>query len=155
MVCEVLPNIWMGNKADANNLPFLLSKGIKYIINVTKKFPHPEFKDFNYEKIRIPLNEIDPNNSARDNVDMFDYLPDVTEFVKKKNNNFKPVLIFCSDGRQRAPSVLVGYMMRYGKVTPEMAIKYIVSKSSTVFTEGIYYYTALKKFYVYLAKIKN
>jgi protein-tyrosine phosphatase len=155
MVCEVLPNIWLGNINDANNISFLVSKNIKCMINVTKKKKHPELKDYDYEKIRIPLNEIEINNSSKDNVDMFDYLPDVTEFIKKKNNNFKSVLIFCTDGGQRAPSVLVGYIMRYGKVTSELAIKYMVSKSIDIFKDGVYFYVALKKFHIYLQKNKS
>lgn len=152
MVCEVLPNIWLGNINDANNLQFLMNKNIRCMVNVTKKTKHPEIKDYDYEKIRIPLNDIEMNNSSKDNVDMYDYLPDVTEFIKKKNNNFKSVLIYCTDGQQRAPSILVGYIMRYGKVTSELAIKYMVSKSIGIFNDGVYFYVALKKFYKYLQK---
>jgi hypothetical protein len=36
--------------------------------------------------------------------------------------------------------------MKYGKVTADLSIKYLISKVPNVFSMGIYFYSALKKF---------
>ena len=77
---------------------------------------------------------------------MYDYLNDATEFMKKKNNNFESILVYCSDGEQRSATVICAYIMKYGKVTADLSIKYLISKVLNVFSMGIYFYSALKKF---------
>ena len=155
MVCEILPNIWIGNKKDASDINFLINKGIKCIINTTKTCPYPDFKNYVLEKIRIPLNEMDSNNNVKNNVDMYDYLLNLTEFIKDKNSNFKPILIFCTDGIQRTPTIIAAYIIRYGNVTIDFAIKSIKSKYINSFIDEIYFYIALQKFYIYINNIKN
>ena len=134
---EILPGIWLGDKDIAYNKNFLRKKDIGCVINVTKEIPHNP--DYDGEKIRIPVTER--------NMSIFDYLSDVTEFIKKKNNNFENVLIFSTKCEQRAPSVMVAYLTRYGKVTAELAIKYIVSKGTQFFDSGVIQYKSLVKFH--------
>ena len=144
MVCEIMPGIWLGNEGDMNNLRFLTSKNISCIINVTKDIQHN--KDYSGEKIRIPVDYPIRNSSTKINTVMFDYLNDVTEFIKKKNNGFDSVLVICADGEQSSATVICAYLVRYGKVTADLSIKYLVSKASNAFKEGVYFYWALKKF---------
>ena len=144
MICEVLPGIWLGNKDIATNINFLNKKNIKCVINISKEIEH--CKLYSGEKIRIPVDNPVKSRSAIINGMMYDYLNDATEFMKKKNNNFDPILVYCSDGEQRSATVICAYIMKYGKVTADLSIKYLISKVPNVFSMGIYFYSALKKF---------
>ena len=139
-----MPGIWLGNEGDMNNERFLSSKNISCIINVTRDIQHN--KNYAGEKIRIPVDYPVQNLSSKMNTVLYDYLSDVSEFIKKKNNSFNSVLVICDNGEQRSASVICAYLIRYGKVTADVSIKYLVSKASNAFSDGVYFYYALKKF---------
>ena len=148
MPIEIYPGLWLGNRKDSTNINFIKKKKINCIINITKTLEHSS--KVGIEKIRIPITEPDNKYYSKNNIDMYDYLSDVTEFIHKKIQNFENVLVHCYDGIQRAPTVVAAFIIRYGDVVPNKSIQYIKSKYMDVFGEKCYYYYALRKFYDYL-----
>ena len=57
------------------------------------------------------------------------------------------VLVFCENGNQKASTVIAAYIIKYGKISVEDAIKSVRSKNSTSFYPNIDYYSALQLVY--------
>ena len=139
-VCEIIPNLWLGDIRSAKNKHFFDENGINVIINCSKDIPFYS----NYgEKIRIAVND----DLKRDEIDkMYQYLPKVTDLIQDKLEKNNKILVHCYAGKQRSASVIVGYLMKYGNLSMKNAILAVQSKRLIAFTPGINFDNALKQF---------
>lgn len=115
---EILPGIWIGYGNDINNEKFILQKNINCIIstiNINK----------NIEVIHIP---IENNNKL-----FIEYIYDIVNFIYKKYINYKNILIYCKNGTQLSPSIVVCFLVKYCDIDIENAIKFIKTKSNKSF----------------------
>tara|TARA_B110000037_G_scaffold211660_1_gene263467 strand:- start:2235 stop:2648 length:414 start_codon:yes stop_codon:yes gene_type:complete len=118
---EILPGIWIGYGNDINNEKFILQKNINCIIstvNINK----------NIEVIHIP---IENNNKL-----FIEYIYDIVNFIYKKYINYKNILIYCKNGTQLSPSIVVCFLVKYCDIDIENAIKFIKTKSNKSFIDN-------------------
>lgn len=54
---EVLPNLYLGNARNSQELSYLKKNGIKYILNVTANVPNMFEKDETFKYMQIPIND--------------------------------------------------------------------------------------------------
>lgn len=135
---EIIPDLWLSNSQSSQNLNFFNKKFI--IINCSK--------DLNFlGKHKTYNKSISQNLEQYEILKMYNYLVKTTEFINKNLLNFKPVLIYCSDGKQKAPSIIAAYLMRYGKITYNKSINILKTKKNDIFLNGVEYQYALQKFY--------
>ncbi len=142
---EIIPDLWIGNHESIEDLIFLNENKFSLIINCTKDI---EFNKHytNCENIRLPIDDQPHRNLFQSNIDLYNKLDDVVEYIHEYLGQNKSVLIFCREGRQRSPTVVAGYIMKYGRVNSKQAIEYIRSKRSNTFEPKINFHMTLQKF---------
>jgi hypothetical protein len=135
MPSEILPGIWIGYGSDIFNKKFLINKKINSIISTIK------FKT-DLELIHLPLSEDDKLNNL-----FIDYINDIILYIHQKNINYKNILIYCKSGEQISPSVMVCYLIKYGKILPIEAIKIIKSKCNKAFIDNCVLIPSINTYY--------
>lgn len=148
MPIEIFPGLWIGSKKSSVNKKFINKKKIICIINVSKEIENSS--DIDIEKVRIPIKKPEIQNMTKDNVDIYDYYNDTTEFMHKKIQGYNNIFIHSDKSKDRASAMLAAYIIRYGKVTPDQAIYYIKTKFPKAFGNKVFYYFSLRKYYDYL-----
>jgi len=142
---EIIPDLWVGDRDSIEDLIFLNDNKFNLIINCTRDV---EFNKHytNCENIRLPIDDQPHRNLFQSNIDLYNKLEDIVEYIHEYLGQNKSVLIFCKEGRQRSPTVIAGYIMKYGKVSSKQAVEYIKSKRSDAFEPRINFYMTLQKF---------
>ncbi|CAF0956700.1 unnamed protein product [Adineta steineri] len=110
---EILPHIFVGNVHDAQNVDRLNEKGITHIINSTPDLPCCWDKQYKY--IRVDVLDL-PSQNIRKHFDKA--IEFIDEALYKKTNN---VLVHCSAGISRSPTLVLAYMIKKYHMTLEEA----------------------------------
>lgn len=121
----IIDNIWLGNMYVAHDYNFVVSKGIKSIINVTDDVPN-KFTFIDYCNFFIK----DIDACDEDLIKLIEYGADV---VHEAVSNNGPVLVHCKRGHHRSASVIAFYLMKYHKMSLIDAISYIKCIRPTAF----------------------
>ena len=120
---EILPHFWISEKP--KNIDFLKIKNIKSIIFLSKYVKY--YKNLDVEQIRITI-EIS-NNNKLDNINNFEHLYDVTQFIFEKIYNNKNILLI---GNEKDSSILylfiLCYYIRYGKLDIKNSLLFLETK---------------------------
>jgi len=104
VMTEILPHIFVGNICDAQNLDRLTQNGITHIVNCTPDLPL--FWENKYEYMRIDALDL-PSQNIRKHFDQaIDFIDNA---IRSKDNN---VLVHCSAGISRSPTLVLAYMMK-------------------------------------------
>ncbi|CAF3180483.1 unnamed protein product [Rotaria sp. Silwood2] len=113
VMTEILPHIFVGNILDAQSRDRLTQNGITHIVNCTPDLPFYWEKKYEYMRINI-LDS--PSQNIRK------YFEDFIEFVDNalriKTNN---VLVHCSAGISRSPTLVLAYAMKKNRWTLDEA----------------------------------
>ena len=136
---EIIPGLWIGNKKIVNNMYFLTKWNIATIISCTSN--RPKIK-YDVEKLHIPFSDL----KARDSSVIYNFLNDIVKFIDEKISGQKPLLIHCSKGFQKSPTIVAAYLIKHTKCSADDAIKLIKSKREMAFDPMPQYYDALKTF---------
>lgn len=136
---EILPHFWISEKP--KNIDFLKIKNIKSIIFLSKYVKY--YKNLDIEQIRISI-EIS-NNNKLDNINNFEHLYDVTQFIFEKIYNNKNILLI---GNEKDNSILylfiLCYYIRYGKLDIKNSLLFLETKIKMKY---FHFNEALFKFY--------
>lgn len=145
-VCEILPNLWLGNINSAKNKSFFDDHNINIVLNCTKDIPFYS----NYTKnIRISVDD----NLEDSEIDKFYlYIEKAVDLLNIELMNNKNILVHCYAGKQRSASIICCYLIKYANMSLLESIEAIKSKRLIVFTPEINFKNALIKFE---KKIKN
>jgi len=145
---EILPHFWINYYSKNNN--FIKEKKISYIIHLSK---NESFIKKNYiEEIRIPIDYNEKNNLEEINNIMYQYLFDITDCIHQKileNNN---ILIIGYNTRQDIETIIVAYLIKYGKLNVNQAILFLKTKKTNSFEPRVNFFHALNRFYYELNK---
>lgn len=112
---EILPNLYLGDVKDAYNYNFLRSKRIVYIINVSD-FPNRFGNHFKY--IRLPLNDHPNENISQ-------YFTTISKIIVNALNNKQPVLVHCSMGMSRSPTLVIAFLIQHVNMTLDQAFSHV------------------------------
>ena len=135
---EILSGLWLGNILDSRNKEFINLMDI--VINCSKDIP---FISEETKNIRIP---VDDNLKAMEIVNMYKFLPKITEYIHSSLNKNKIILVHCHAGKQRSASVIVSYLIRYLNISLDKAISLVKTKRNIIFKPCINFRGALIKF---------
>ena len=142
MIVEIIPNIWISDIKNAHDISFIKSHNIKIIINCSENLKFPNIQ--NIKQIRIPVSDSQTNKDI-DNMNY--YLPEICETIYKivnhPYNTETKILIFCFSGRQRSPTIIAAFFIKYLNINLYQAIKIIQSKLPIAFTPQINFYESL------------
>lgn len=116
---EVIPDLWFG---DTNILPrFIKEKDIKYIINCQEDLVF-------YGKSREYIDSIRNQMLRKEIGALYKYLIQMTQHIYSNLIKGEPVLII---GLKKAPLLLLAYLIRYGHMSLDKALKAINTKTPT------------------------
>lgn len=160
---QILPGLWLGNEAASQNANFVNKNHITLIVNCSKKISNAfEVSHISntpgIRYIRLPVNDPGPlivPSRNQDNLDMIILVPQAAEIIRESLNRGESVLVHCHAGAQRSATVVIYYLMRYGRfrITPEFtnampqkqiqilynsAVNYVVSKRPFVYYGGLH-----------------
>lgn len=142
---EILPDLWIGNSNCIEDMIFLSENNFQCIINCTKDV-HFNNNYTKAEQIRLSIDDHPTTNLFDDNMEMYDKMKDIVKYIHHYLCQNKSVLVYCSAGKQRSPTIAAAYIMEYGKVMAKQAVEYIKSKRAECFEPRVNFYLALQKF---------
>ncbi len=136
MKVEIIPDLWLGNDQSAlntqdDNFVYINCSNDLSFLGRAQQY-NIEIKN-NLEKYEI--------------LKMYQYLNETVEFIYKNLINLKPVLVHCETGTQKSATVVAAYLIKYGKMNIEQAVKLIKTKKIDCFTPDIDYFFSLEKYY--------
>ena len=136
MKVEIIPDLWLGNDQSAlntqdDNFVYINCSNDLSFLGRAQQY-NIEIKN-NLEKYEI--------------LKMYQYLNETVEFLYKNLINLKPVLVHCETGTQKSATVVAAYLIKYGKINIEQAIKLIKTKKTDCFSPDIDYFFSLEKYY--------
>eukprot|EP00092_Neocalanus_flemingeri_P034580 GFUD01037608.1.p1 GENE.GFUD01037608.1~~GFUD01037608.1.p1 ORF type:complete len:222 (-),score=65.01 GFUD01037608.1:47-712(-) len=146
---EVFPNLFLGNKAAAEDTKYLKSKGITHLLNMaavslrSSKFlvvPHKE--ELASEGIKV---ENAPDWREMMVSDCFDYCG---EWIEQSIANTGRVMVVCWSGSSRSAAVVLAYLVRCKDMELEVALAMVKEKrdvrpNNTFLKQLIDYYVKL------------
>jgi protein-tyrosine phosphatase len=137
---EIIPGLWIGDMDDAASYFFIKEKKIDIIINCTTDISFI-VGELNLEKKRLSVED-----SYADNEKLYKNMEYLVDYIYNALNKNKNILVHSKFGKQRAPTIVAGYFIKYGKVDMHQAIKYIRMKVPTAFVPSVNFEYALNQF---------
>lgn len=112
---EIIPGLYLGNYDIATNIPFIVGKNIKLVINCSIDLAFPNFykKINNLNYLRVPVND---SKSKFDQLIMNLSLIKICPIIHKYLVDNKNIYIHCYAGMQRSPTVVLCYLIYRDKV---------------------------------------
>ena len=148
-VCEIIPNLWLGNINIARNSKFFESNKIKLVLNCSKDISFYS----NYTKnVRIA---VDDNLKSEEIDKMYKYLDKGSDLINMTINRNEGVLVHCFAGKQRSATLIAAFLMKYANLKMKDAILSIKSKRLVAFTPCINFRSALQRYEEYLSNQTN
>jgi hypothetical protein len=134
ILVEILPNLYL---ADAEGSKYKSQLNITSQINCQRDLMYIGTSN-EY------VHDIKKNIEQYELVKMYQYLIESVNYIHKNVLNDNPVLVYCDSANQKASTVVAAYLIKYGRVNADDAIKMIRSKNKTSFYPSIDYYNSLK-----------
>jgi atypical dual specificity phosphatase len=138
---EVVPGLWLGNRAAAHDLDFLRQQNITTIFNCTKDIP---FKQGAAPRMyRIPL---DDNLEPEEIRNLETWAWETAYKVAREIGTGNRTLVHCMAGMQRSAAVVAIYLVAKYRCTTDEAIAYIKAKRPVAFLGNTNFYKSIKGF---------
>lgn len=134
ILVEILPNLYLG---DIEGSKYKSQLNIKSQINCQRDLMYIGTSN-EY------VHDIKKNVEQYELVKMYQYLIESISYIHKNVLNDNPVLVYCDSANQKASTVVAAYLIKFGRVNADDAIKMIRSKNKTSFYPNIDYYNSLK-----------
>ena len=108
-ISVITDNLYLTNRNGAKNYPMLRDLGITTIISVTfpQNVPRPNHPYIDY--IRVPIPDDPKFNIGK-------YLDDVADTIHQVIQAGGRVLVHCYLGMSRGPTMVMAYLMKYGRM---------------------------------------
>jgi len=84
---------------------------------------------------------------------LYNYLHDTLDIIHSKINSGEIVLVCCPSGVQQSATVILAYLMKYGKVDYSTASFYITSKCKNVFQPDMNFKNTIEMYQKYLNRL--
>ncbi len=151
---EVYPHLYTSTYDVYKEQNIIKNKKIKIIIHVskTKKFVAKD----DIEEIRLPIQFNDDDfDFEHINLELYNYIHDIVEFIYTKLKENKNVLLLGFGHKQEVDVLVAAFYIKYGKVTPQLAIYYLKTKKNNIFLPECYYEKCLEHYYQHLLNENN
>jgi tyrosine-protein phosphatase MSG5 len=122
-ITQILPNLFLGSRTNAQNIYEVRYFDIQTIINVALEIPRVCCDEFKY--VKYNWDDI----FCYDILSELDSVTDIMHSEISKGNN---VLIHCAAGVSRSASAVIGYLMKYEKMDYDEAFTRVKSLRSCI-----------------------
>ena len=139
---KILNNIYLGNYNDSLNNNFI--NNFQMIINCSKDLPFNKKINNHTKKIRLNIND---DLTRKSNIELYNYLNYITSIIHYYSENNKKIFIYCYAGKQRSPSIIAAYLIKYYNFSLNEAINFIKLKNYNTFSPRPNFYNSLNEFY--------
>lgn len=137
---EIIPRLWLGNKAAALEQDWLRQHNIDVVFNATKDLP---FANQAKRQYRVP---VDDNLEQEEIYNMAQWAPEIVYNVLKEYNAGHTILIHCFAGMQRSAAIVAMTLIALKRITADEAIAMIKEKRRIAFFPGANFYRSIKDF---------
>lgn len=137
---EILPRLWLGNRAASEDNDWLASKGIRTVFNCTKTLP---FSSVAVHKYRLP---VDDNLQAEEINNMRAWAPEAVLKLIREYKNGSPILVHCHAGMQRSAALVAMMLIAQGRMSADEAMAYIREKRPVAFFPAANFERAIRGF---------
>lgn len=124
---EILPGLWLGNKASSEDVVWQTSNHIGVVFNCTKTL---QFYNRSTTQYRLP---VDDNLEAQEIRNMGRWAAEATYKVVHEYKSGKNILIHCYAGMQRSAALMAMVLIALTGQTSKQAIAYIREKRPVAF----------------------
>jgi len=137
---EILPGLWLGNKASSQDKEWLREKQIGVIFNCTKDLP---FVDTSLTLYRVPLDDnLEPSEIR--NLEHWSW--ETIYKLHSERKKGKKILVHCFAGMQRSAAVVAMYLIAMFRCTTAEAIAFIKRRRPIAFHTNANFYESIKGF---------
>lgn len=116
---KIIDNIYIGDVYDAHNIDYLNKYNIKNVISAVTGFDNIYDTSINH----VCLNLIDNNNQ-----NIIHYFEITNYFIENINKDNNQILIHCICGVSRSVTILLAYLIKKYKYTPQQALQIVKNK---------------------------
>lgn len=124
---EILPRLWLGNKAASQDIAWLRQNNIKHVFNATKDLPFASCVEHVY---RIPVHD---NLQVEEISNMRQMAPEAVLKILRAYKTGDGVLIHCYAGMQRSAALMAMFLIVNKGMSANEAMAYIRSKRAIAF----------------------
>jgi hypothetical protein len=116
---DVNKKLYLGSELHATSLDVLDKLGVDLVVNCTRNIPNyfdtiDLYSDRIVEYVRVPLND-------HGSEDISKYFDSSAKIIQDALDSGKTVLVHCKAGISRSASIVIAYLMRFEKLTFDMA----------------------------------
>ncbi|KAF0769355.1 dual specificity protein phosphatase Mpk3, partial [Aphis craccivora] len=136
---EILPDLFLGNATNSEDLEWLKKHRIEYILNVTSDLPNTFEEQGHIKYMQIPISDHIGQNLAS-------FFPQAIEFIGEffiRNNIMsrvadksraqkKGVLVHCLAGISRSVTVMLAYLMAHRQLTLNEAYNMVLKRKANI-----------------------
>lgn len=137
---EIIPRLWLGNKAAALEQDWLRQHNIDVVFNATKDLP---FANVAKRQYRVP---VDDNLEPDEIYNMAQWAPEIIYNVLKEYNAGNNILIHCFAGMQRSAAIVAMTLIVLKQMKTDEAIAAIKEKRRIAFYPGANFYRSIQDF---------
>ena len=145
---EIIPHFWVTYYNE--NYHIIKEKKIKNIIHLSKNGTF--IKNPNLDEIRIPIDYDDIESNEQQNINVYQHLYDVTDYIHEKIMNNEKIMLIGNFNKQDIDVFIIAYLIRYGKLNIQTSILFLKTKKRDIFHPKCLFFFALNKFYNELNK---
>jgi len=102
---EVLPFLYIGDQWQARDAKMIKNLAITHILNVNSSARYPS-SGAPYKFLHVPLSDFGDDDLSKPNK-----FPKCFKFMEEAKNQKGKILVHCSQGVNRSPTVVVGYLV--------------------------------------------
>jgi predicted protein tyrosine phosphatase len=142
---EIIPGLWLGNRAEAGNVDFAKQKNIRAVFNCTKDIPF--FNADISRKYRVPVDD----SLQKEDIDKleswsYEIVYKIAQEYRRGQAEGSAVLVHCAAGMQRSAASVAMYLIATQNMTADQAITYIQSKRPIAFRPGVNFNRSIRAF---------
>uniref|UniRef100_A0A8D8LWI5 protein-tyrosine-phosphatase n=2 Tax=Cacopsylla melanoneura TaxID=428564 RepID=A0A8D8LWI5_9HEMI len=122
---EILPNLYLGNASNSEDVEALTKHNIKYVLNVTADLPNVFEATGSIKYMQIPIADHWSQNLAT-------YFPQAIQFIEEARNQDTGVLVHCLAGVSRSVTITVAYLMSALRLSLNDAFTLVRARKSNI-----------------------
>jgi len=137
---EILPGLWLGNRAASQNVQWLEQNNITTIFNATKDIP---FAPGMVSMYRVPVDDNLEEDEIR-NMELWSW--EIVFKVLNEYNKGKKILVHCAAGMQRSAAIVAMVLIAKYRCNSDEAIAFIKARRPIAFFNQANFYKSIKGF---------
>ncbi|XP_050435869.1 dual specificity protein phosphatase Mpk3 [Adelges cooleyi] len=122
---EILPDLFLGNATNSEDLEWLKKHRIEYILNVTSDLPNTFEEQGSIKYMQIPISDHIGQNLAG-------FFPQAIEFIDNGRAQKKGVLVHCLAGISRSVTVMLAYLMAHRQLSLNEAYNMVLKRKANI-----------------------